>query len=380
MLNLAYVTMGLSPFELYGPSTVAGALLQQFVKMKNLRINLVCASHGSKDQIESIFDNKLESVTRLELDRPISYYFEKMREIWKALDCCQLVHFNDFYVVREFYFPIFAFLHRKPIVYSYHGPISHEINYYFVGQRFRHLKIGIEKILFNFEKKFRQVVVVNSKHSKEFAVETEGFKEENTRLIPHGFDLEGLSNATKISLDGEVKLLYTGSLRQAKRVDLILKAIPLLNPVVRQRIRLYIAGGGPLEKTYKDMAAALGIEKYVKFLGSLPLNECYQLYKSCDIFLYASPKESFCISALEAMGSGMPIIAVGSGAIPELVRDTRNGFLVNSNSHEFADKISFLVNHPDVRHQISLNNRQDASKYSWPTIALSYWNLYQSMI
>ena len=380
-MNLAYITGGLAPFDIGGPATVANALIRQFSKMNRLKVNLIAVTSGSHNEIETLFGNKLESVTRLSIAQPMSYYLRKMREVWKALDGCQLVHINDLYIVRNFYFPIFAVLQGKSIVYSYHGWISSEIKNYFVGERFRSLKTVIEERFFNFAKKFWSMVVVNSEHSKELAIEHEGFDRKKIRLIPHGFDREGIEKAQKLDLEGEVKLLYIGVLRRGKRVDLILKAIFLLDPAIRRKIRLYVAGGGPWEKKYKELAERLEIDKYIKFLGPLQLNECYRLYKSCDIYVHASTMaESFGMSVLEALGSGMPIIAVSSGATPELIKNGRNGFLVSANSYEIADKMAFLVHHPDVCWQISRNNIADVRKYSWPNIALRYLELYQSLI
>ncbi len=379
MLNLVYITGGLAPFDIGGPATVANALIRQFIKMKRLKVNLIVLTSGSKNEIESMFGSKLGNVTRLSLEQPMSYYIRKMRKVWKALDCCQLVHINDFYTVRNFYFPIYAFLRGKPIVYSYHGWISDDIRRLFVGKRFCSLKTEIVNKFFNIEKKFWSVVVVNSESSKKFAIEHEGFSEEKIRVIPHGFDREGIEKADKLDLDGEVKLLYTGMLRRAKRVDLILKAVFLLDPAIKKKIRLYIAGGGPWEKKYEELVARLNIKEYVKFLGRLPLDECYKLYKSCDIYVSAAG-ESFGMSVLEALGSGMPVVAVNLGAIHELVKNNRNGFLVRPSASEIAQKIKFLTDNSEAYLQIRKNNKRDGKKYSWSKVASKYLNLYESLI
>lgn len=379
---MAYVATGLAPFEKTGPPTVAYHLLRQFAKMKNLDITLIASTSATKRDIVVTFGNQFEKVVRMDINQPLSYYGGKMVRAWKALKNSDLVHVNDIYAIRNAFIPIFAYVGRKVSVYSYHGWISKEIREdLFYGEKAWAAKRKAEAKFFNFEKSLWSRIVVNSKHMKEIALKFEGFNEQRICLIPHGLDLDRIRKAPTMSLDGEVKLLFVGGLEQRKGFDLLVRALSMLDLSTKERIRLYVAGSGPHERIYKSLAATLKVDKYIRFFGLLRLDQCYALYKSCDIFVAPSRREGFGLTVLEALGSGIPIIAANSGAIPEIIEHERNGFLVPLSPSEIAGKIKFLIEHPEIREQISKNNLKDAGKHpSWHVIARQYVELYKSLV
>ncbi len=198
-------------------------------------------------------------------------------------------------------------------------------------------------------------------------------------LIYNGIDYDKIEKAPKLDLEGDIKLLFVGRIEPPKGLNLLLKALSILKKSSKKKIRLYIAGSGTHEADYKSLATSLKVDKYTQFLGHLPLDECYSLYKSCDMLILPSRMESCPMTLLEALGSGIPIIATHVGGIPEIVENNRNGLLVRYNSLEVAQKIKFLIDHPEVREQISKNNLIDANSYSWQGIAQEYIDLYKSI-
>ena len=372
--------MGLAPFDKGGPTTVAYCLLKQFAKMPELKLTAIVFSSGTKREIQKIIGRRFENITTFLINQPLHYYIGKMWRVWNVLKHVDLVHINDFYEARTFLLPFLPKIRRKPIVYSYHGWISRDIPRLFEGERLRLIKTAVERVCYTLHKPLWSRIVVNSQFSQMIALNYEGIERRRICLIPHGFDQEGIERVRKIDLEGEIKLLYVGSLIRIKQVDLILKAISMLDPSIKKNVRLYVAGDGMYKRNLESLAIELKISKNVIFLGALPLNECYRLYKSCDIYISPSSRESFGLSLLEAMGAGMSIIAVNGGATPELVKDGRNGFLVESNAFEMAEKISVLTQNPEIRWQMSKNNIMDSKRYSWPNISQQYLKLYESIV
>lgn len=98
--------------------------------------------------------------------------------------------------------------------------------------------------------------------------------------------------------------------------------------------RLTIAGEGPMREELRELAAELGIGAGVRFAGFLAQEELRQLYESAHLFIHPSfttekgDREGIPNSLIEAMASGLPVLATRHGGIPEAVTDGKSGRLV----------------------------------------------------
>lgn len=106
------------------------------------------------------------------------------------------------------------------------------------------------------------------------------------------------------------------------------------------RAELFIAGKGPLQPTLEALASELGIGEHVHFTGFLSQPDLLALYHRCHIFLHPSEmladenQEGIPNSILEAMATGLPVLATRHGGIPEAVEDGRCGLLVEERDYE----------------------------------------------
>jgi len=121
-------------------------------------------------------------------------------------------------------------------------------------------------------------------------------------------------------------------------------------------------------------------EKNVIFKGLLSRHEYLDLLSKCDCLVLLSKWEAFPISILEAMALGKTVITTPVGGIPELVDNGINGFLVQRDSKDVADKIIYLYKNPELLKQISMRNLQDAKKFYWDNIIDYYIDLYKSTV
>jgi colanic acid/amylovoran biosynthesis glycosyltransferase len=102
---------------------------------------------------------------------------------------------------------------------------------------------------------------------------------------------------------------------------------------------LIIAGKGPLQPRLEALADALGIADRVHFPGFLSQRQLAELYASAHVFMHPSElcpdnnQEGIPNSILEAMATGLPVLATRHGGIPEAVEDGRSGFLVDERDH-----------------------------------------------
>ena len=121
----------------------------------------------------------------------------------------------------------------------------------------------------------------------------------------------------------EKLLIHISNFRPVKRVEDVIRIFAQVSQDVGAR--LLMVGDGPDRHEAFELASELGVSGRVSFLGSFPRIE--DLLSVCDLFLLPSSQESFGLAALEAMASGVPVVASSVGGIPEVVEDGQTGFL-----------------------------------------------------
>ena len=144
----------------------------------------------------------------------------------------------------------------------------------------------------------------------------------------------------------------------------ILTTLDALQTVVKTHpnLRYILCGDGPQTEAIRTRAAALGLIENVEFKGWLKPEQLEQEYQSAHLFLHPSEltpeadQEGIPNSMLEAMATGLPVVATTHGGIPEAVTSGNDGLLVPERSPaELAQAILQILNDPDLRHQLGTN-------------------------
>jgi len=129
------------------------------------------------------------------------------------------------------------------------------------------------------------------------------------------------------------KMIYVGRLGLEKGVDVVVRAFALAHKT-RPELHLDIYGEGPAKNELIKLVADLGIQNSVGFVGFVSRSIIKRTLKQHDFFVTASPMETQGLVILEAMAAGLPIIGVDALAVPELVHDGKNGYLVEPHSYK----------------------------------------------
>ncbi len=158
--------------------------------------------------------------------------------------------------------------------------------------------------------------------------------------------------------DGKWRVVQACRLIPKKGVATSLRAFAVFkkdNP----KAELFIAGKGPLQPELEMLAEGLGILRDVHFLGFLSQRKLLDLYASSHLFLHPSEmsanqdQEGVPNSVLEAMATGLPVVATRHGGIPEAVEHGRTGFLVAEEDHVgLADAMHLITRSPDLLTQM----------------------------
>jgi glycosyltransferase involved in cell wall biosynthesis len=155
-------------------------------------------------------------------------------------------------------------------------------------------------------------------------------------------------------------LLYVGRLATEKRIDWIRPVLDMLPDVA-----LGVVGDGPLRAELEDTFRGTPTH----FTGYLGGEELAQAYASADLFVFPSPSETFGNVVLEAMASGLPVVAAGAGGPVDHVQHGDNGFLSDpEDPADFAALVWRCVSDVDARRSMAQTARAYAETQTWQRI------------
>lgn len=200
-------------------------------------------------------------------------------------------------------------------------------------------------------------------------------KRKNCIVIPNTVDLKQFAYQPHVGLHDPVELLVVGRLVKQKGHENLLKALVQL----QHPFRLRIVGEGVLRKELEKKVKALNLQDHVVFDGAS--TDVVAAYAAADIVLIPSRWEGFGIVALEAMASGVPVIAADVDGLRECIQDGITGMLVNMKKpNAVAEAIDALIADPDRRHSLAQQARTHVEQeYSRESMIQRYTELYYSL-
>jgi phosphatidylinositol alpha 1,6-mannosyltransferase len=167
----------------------------------------------------------------------------------------------------------------------------------------------------------------------------------------------------ELGMGSRFTFLYVGRLAAEKRVDFVLEAFRQASAIVpRGVMHLILAGTGPCEPELKAAAPP-----EVTFLGFLDRRtQLPDLYANCDAFAFASLTETLGLVVLEAMASGLPVIAAPAGGVQDHVRDGVNGLTYAAdNPAAMARAMVLLASEYELTRRLARAARRTAESLSW---------------
>jgi glycosyltransferase involved in cell wall biosynthesis len=160
---------------------------------------------------------------------------------------------------------------------------------------------------------------------------------------------------------------YLGRLRRYKGVDLVLRAFA---QVRHPDARLEIAGTGEHRPYLEGLARSLAVAERVRFLGFIDEGEKVDLLRRAWALAFASPKEGWGITNLEAAASGTPVVASNSPGLRDSVRDGETGFLVpHGDVAAMAARLDALALDRALVERMGRQGRDFAESFTWERAA-----------
>lgn len=163
--------------------------------------------------------------------------------------------------------------------------------------------------------------------------------------------------------------LFVGNVARAKGVDVLIRALAKCDDAWR---RFAFVGGGPDVEKMKRLARELNVDGRIEWAGPRPATETPDWMRRFDFLVLPSLSEGRPNVVVEAMASGLPVIATSVGGVPELVSDGRTGLLVKAgDAQELADVIRNLCTNAALRGSLGRAGRAyvEAEDLTWDRTA-----------
>lgn len=179
-------------------------------------------------------------------------------------------------------------------------------------------------------------------------------------------------------LPEEKVLIHVSNFRRVKRIDTIIETFAK----VHERIpsKLILLGDGPELLDMRQKARELNVEEHVLFLGKQ--NDVSAFYQLSDLVLLLSEKESFGLTLLEAMKTGVLPIGTNAGGIKEVIKHEETGFIVNIGDSEQAAQYAIqLLENPNLYKQMQSKMLEDIrDRFASKLITDQYEHYYKKML
>jgi glycosyltransferase involved in cell wall biosynthesis len=170
-------------------------------------------------------------------------------------------------------------------------------------------------------------------------------------------------------------LFYAGRLAPEKNLPLLLDVMAMLGA---REYRLIVAGDGMMHEPLETACRARGIQGVV-FPGHIAGRErLADYYANADIFVHPNPREPFGIAPLEAMASGLSLVAPNSGGVASYANET-NAWLALPDAEAFVKAIREIRLYPEEARRRTAEGLRTAESHAWPLIATQYLRLYREL-
>ncbi|MDO8663674.1 MAG: glycosyltransferase family 4 protein [Candidatus Wildermuthbacteria bacterium] len=262
-----------------------------------------------------------------------------------------------------------ASVQRIPAIYTHHTQIHQYAKVYFKKMR---MFPYVAKVLSTWFANSSGGVIAPSVKIKKMLKEWKTKK--TITILPTGVNVNlfkksadaGQKVKEKLNIPPEKKvLLFVGRMSKEKNIEFLLKAFKETLKKTSLSLILIMVGDGPDLEKLRQFAKKNNLNDSVIFTGHIPHKEIPPLYQAADAFLFSSLTETQGIVILEAMASGLPIVALEDDAFQGLISHGENGFLIKKPSTEiFSQKILKLLNSHFLMEKFSKNSRKIAEKLS----------------
>jgi len=249
---------------------------------------------------------------------------------------------------RDFIYVVMLKIFRIKIIYHLHGKGI-----------VKNCDKFLKRILYRFV--FKNAIVIHL--SKLLENDIKHLPYSKIHFIPNGIEI--VKTTAKDSKTDSIKLLFLSNLISSKGLLVLLKACRILKEKDLDFSLTIIGAEGDISfDKLRSEAILLGVYDNIKILGPKYGNDKHTFLNNSDILVFPTFFDCFPLVLIEGMQFGLPIVSTFEGAIPEIVDDGINGFLVNQKDvNSLAEKLETLIRDDDLRKSMREASRRKFMKY-----------------
>ena len=237
---------------------------------------------------------------------------------------------------------------------------------------------GLLSLLSEYVEKF---LLTQVRYSTQITVSRDFLKIKNINkkiiYIPNGIDIDRFDRI-QIQKAIDSTLIFVGRLHPQKNLETLIQAVAILTKDFPD-IQLLIVGNGKQKALLKKLIQTLHLKNHVKLLGQKSGLDLIRLYKSSNIFILPSIYEGQPLTLLEAWAAKLPVIVSNTGDCQYLVKDGKNGYLINNilDSIQIAKVIKKALIDKNTN-KMGQNGYNLVKKYSWEKSAQETFKVYET--
>jgi 1,2-diacylglycerol 3-alpha-glucosyltransferase len=270
---------------------------------------------------------------------------------------------------------------KVPLIGTFHTPVDEYVVY--LAKRFafnRRILRRIARAYQNWFYKKCDVIIVPAGSAAGYL----DVKDKRIEVVSNGLDLKRYGRAgreefrEKFGLRGSPVILHGGRLSFEKRIDGVIKAMPLVLEAVPEA-KLLIVGRGPARKSLDALVEKLGLQKSVVFSGYVSDEDFPKAFAAADVLALNSPVETQSLIVLEAFATGVPVVGADAGAIPDAVVPGENGYLFKTDDIDaMAGHMIQILKDKNLREKLGKGALESASGHSLEKSAEKLLAVYES--
>ncbi len=205
-------------------------------------------------------------------------------------------------------------------------------------------------------------------------------------IIPNGIHLSNFENVTTEYLHRKAKILhqtkiilYLGRLGKEKSIDVLLKAFQRVHRELPQTAFVLI-GEGTEKENLENLAKKLKIADAVYFLGGIDYKHVPKALAGSDLFVFASKTETQGMVVLEALASGLPVVAVNAHPFKDIITPPEHGLLAKYDPKDFAEKMITSLTDEEYQQKVAEKAKRKAAEFSLEALTPELEKFYQNVI
>ena len=270
---------------------------------------------------------------------------------------------------------------KVPAVYTYHTRLEHYAHFVpLPGNLFRNLIShelvkrfanrcdGVIVPTYSTEEYLRMIGVKSPVFVQPTGIEYQKFQE-----VDDG-DVRKLRES--LNIGDETVFISVSRLSNEKNIDFMIDAIDELRQRTERPFRFLMIGEGHQHERLQQRIDALGLQDCFTLVGSVPPDDMATWYHLGDVFLFASKSETQGMVILEAMAAGLPVVAVRSSGIEDVVRHGHNGFKTPEKQDQWCERVQQLLEDEPLRRELAAHALEFAADYSVEQFARDMREIY----